>query len=88
MYPYVENKQHLMLYAEIWYSVHHEMTNSLNDFYIRRTGKLYFERPSISDEYHLAAEIIAKHLQWDEAKKIAEIKAFEQEYQSVLSFKH
>ena len=30
-----------LIRAELWYCVHHEMANSLADFFVRRTGRLY-----------------------------------------------
>ena len=36
-----------LLRAEIWYAIHAEGATSLSDFLIRRTGKLYFDRPEI-----------------------------------------
>jgi len=36
-----------LLRAELWYSIHYEMTNSLTDFFVRRTGRLYFDIHSI-----------------------------------------
>lgn len=32
-----------LLKAELWYSIHHEMVCTLQDFFVRRTGLLYFD---------------------------------------------
>ncbi len=73
--------------AEVWYSMHHEMTAGLSDYLIRRTGRLYFERPSLAKWYPFVADLMAKELNWSEERKAAEIKAFEKEYQHVVHFK-
>jgi len=37
-----------LIRAEVWYSIHFEMANSLADFFIRRTGSLYFNIESVT----------------------------------------
>lgn len=54
--------------AEIWYSVHHEMTNSLTDFFVRRTGRLYFDIHSVHQYRNLVQEDMIRYLGWDEAR--------------------
>lgn len=38
-----------LLLSELEYAVHHEMIAHPNDFFIRRTGSLYFDRPYMRD---------------------------------------
>lgn len=54
-----------LLRAELWYGIHHEMMNSLTDFYIRRTGRLYFDIQSIEDTLPIAIKEFSKYLEWD-----------------------
>jgi len=75
-----------MLVAEIWYAVNFEQCNNLNDYLIRRTGRLYFEREQLGELYPLIANEMAKVLQWSNKQKTAELKAFEKEYLEVLEF--
>ncbi len=72
--------------AEIWYSVNYEMTTSLSDFLIRRTGKLYFERPEIMGNYSKLSKQLSEFLNQDEAAQLKSLKEFEKEFQSVLEF--
>ncbi len=58
--------------AELWYSVHHEMTNSLADFFVRRTGRLYFDIDSVHQYRLLVQEDMIKYLGWDEARVLKE----------------
>ncbi len=72
--------------AEIWYSVNHEMTTSLSDFLIRRTGKLYFSRPEITATYKEIAKQLAACLEQEQIAQIKSLTEFEKELESVLSF--
>lgn len=72
--------------AEMWYTIHYEMTCTLNDFLIRRTGRLYFERDLLVDTYVDYANDLAELLGWDEARKYRELAAFKKEFDEVLSF--
>lgn len=75
-----------LLYAELDYGINKESVTNLNDFIIRRTGRLYFERPSIEQIYPFLKETIEEILGWD--KKIADAndKRFMIDYESVLNF--
>ncbi|MFD2827929.1 glycerol kinase GlpK [Leeuwenhoekiella polynyae] len=57
-----------LLRAELWYSVHYEMTNSLADFFVRRTGRLYFDITTINQFRQIAVEDFINYLDWDEAR--------------------
>lgn len=75
-----------ILIAEIWYSVTFELCNNLNDYLIRRTGRLYFEREGLDELYPVIANEMAKLLHWNEKQKTQELKAFKKEFQAVLDF--
>lgn len=83
----IKDVEKRILSAEIWYSINYEMANNLSDFIIRRTGRLYFERPSLENTYPYIAAEFAHTLNWTEAQKNTAIEAFEKEYQSVMEFR-
>jgi glycerol-3-phosphate dehydrogenase len=72
--------------AELWYSVHHEMSINLCDYLIRRTGRLYFERQTLGDLYPQLGEMMAKLLGWEESKTLRELAKFKEEYEEVVDF--
>lgn len=72
--------------AEIYYAVQYEMTNNLCDFLIRRTGKLYFDRPSLEHWYPYVVEVMTDLLGWSEEERNKEVAAFEEEYQRAVQF--
>ncbi len=67
-----ENKDTLerLIRAELWYCIHHEMTNSLTDFFVRRTGRLYFNIPSVKEYMEIISNDCLNYLNWD-AKRMA-----------------
>lgn len=67
-----ENPEERLIRSEIWYSVHHEMTNSLTDFFVRRTGRLYFDIHSVYQYRNLVQEDMIRYLGWDEARVLKE----------------
>ncbi|WP_299618327.1 glycerol kinase GlpK [uncultured Tenacibaculum sp.] len=51
--------------AELWYCIHFEMVNGLADFFVRRTGRLYFDIHSIIKYKDLVLKDCIKTLDWD-----------------------
>lgn len=67
------NALETLIRAELWYGVHHEMINSINDFFIRRTGRLYFDIKSVSKYKNIILSDISKYLNWNDAKTESEL---------------
>ncbi len=66
------------LKAELFYSVNYESIVSLSDFFIRRTGMIFFYIDEIYEIFNITADILAEFLNWDEQtkqKNIDELKA-------------
>ncbi|GAA3521188.1 hypothetical protein GCM10022393_39440 [Aquimarina addita] len=57
-----------LIRAEVWYGIHHEMINSLSDFFVRRTGRLYFDIDSVHQYRSIVQEDLIKYLGWDESR--------------------
>ncbi len=57
-----------LIRAEVWYGVHHEMINGLADFFVRRTGRLYFDIQSVWHYRSIVQEDLIKYLGWDEKR--------------------
>ena len=62
-----------LIRAELWYCVYHEMTNSLADFFVRRTGRLYFNIASVSKFKEIIIGDIVEYLDWDDSRLTEEI---------------
>lgn len=75
-----------ILLAELRYCAENEMVNELSDFLIRRTGRLYFEKP-IADKYaHSLNEELAKLIGLNDAQEKASLNAYLKESEDVLTF--
>lgn len=81
-----ESRADAFLLAEIEYAVAFEMVQTLSDFLIRRTGRLYFERPAISQNYPHIAELMAKTLAWSPSQKAEYLQDFEAEFARVMAW--
>ena len=53
-----------LIKAEVWFTVYYEMTCSPVDFFMRRTGRAYFNIDSVYDNLNLVVEEFSKHLSW------------------------
>ena len=74
--------------AEAWFSTHHELAWTLNDFFNRRSGRLYFNLPSIGPAIRTLAADFAQYLNWDEHRLNAEIKSVEIAIRQVTEFEY
>ncbi len=54
--------------AEAAFGIHHEMVASAADFFVRRTGRLYFDIKSIAEIRNPVMKDFQKHLGWDEER--------------------
>jgi glycerol kinase len=61
-----------LIRAELWYGIHHEMTNSLTDFFVRRTGRLYFNFPSVKIFSDIILKDCINYLNWNDSRIKAE----------------
>lgn len=87
LYPMIQDPTKRIAAAEIWYSINHEMSSNLCDYFIRRTGRLYFERNSILNTYDWVGERMANIFGWNQKELENHIKEFEFELDDVVSFK-
>lgn len=60
-----KNPELRLVRAELWYGIHHEMVNSLVDFFVRRTGRLFFDISSISEFKNTIIKDCSEYLRWD-----------------------
>ncbi|WP_298486204.1 glycerol-3-phosphate dehydrogenase/oxidase [uncultured Maribacter sp.] len=63
-----DNKDALerLIRAELWYGIYYEMTNSLTDFFVRRTGRLYFDIPSVKKYFVIVLNDFINYLNWND----------------------
>ncbi len=74
------------LFAEILYCVNNEMITNISDFIIRRTGRLYFRRTELLNEYIMINEIICEILNLSKKEEEDHLLFFEQSLNSAVEF--
>ena len=72
--------------AELWFTINYEMVHNAVDFFVRRTGRLYFYINSV----HMLKQVVLNDLQqyfgWDDRKKSEESEKLELEIQDVTQY--
>ncbi len=58
-----------ILYAEVLYAMQYESAYTLADFFIRRTGYLYFNIKFVQDELENVSNVMGKYLKWSKDQK-------------------
>ena len=72
-----DNMQEKMLKSEVWFTINHEMTCSPTDFFMRRTGRLFFDIQSVFMYKEFVLNEFKNHFSWDEKtteKNLKELK--------------
>lgn len=76
-----------LLLAEAEYCLENEMTNNIADFIIRRTGRLYFERPELNGCLDELDAYFNQQLNYSSETAAQNLQSFEKEYKGVIAFK-
>ena len=82
-----DDQERPLIYAELDYCIEQEMITGVADFLIRRTGKLFFERPSLEEHYMEWHAYITEKLQLTEEIAKQQLDAFHKEYEGVVAFR-
>ncbi|MFN0202469.1 MAG: glycerol-3-phosphate dehydrogenase/oxidase [Bacteroidia bacterium] len=80
------NNELAPLAGEIQFCLENEMTATLSDFFIRRTGMLYFQRPEILPLLDFVIERFRLFFEWNEEIMQQQKATFLQGYEQVLKF--
>lgn len=73
--------------AELKYAIEQEMVYTLSDYLVRRTGRLYFERPSLAEWQLPIGEMMSQFFNWTEEQKLRNLALFQKEYKEVMNWK-
>ncbi|MFN8283850.1 MAG: glycerol-3-phosphate dehydrogenase/oxidase [Chitinophagales bacterium] len=77
-----------LLLAEAEYCLENEMTNNLADFIIRRTGRLYFDRPTIKANINQLDDFFNHQLEYSTEIISKNHLIFDKEYHDVVAFRN
>lgn len=64
--------------AELWYCIHHEMVVSPLDFFVRRTGMLFFYMNRLPDLIQPVMQEFKRYFEWSDEKVNEEVKKLSQ----------
>lgn len=76
----------LAISSEFIYGLKHEMVLSLSDFMIRRTGRLYFERPKVQIYLDELNQILKDYTKLEEDYIKNQLESFQKHYKEVMIF--
>ncbi|MFL1012370.1 glycerol-3-phosphate dehydrogenase/oxidase [Flavisericum labens] len=75
-----------LIRAELWYTINNEMVNSLTDFFVRRTGRLFFNISGVKRYSMLILEDMAEYLNWDDKRILEEKQSLNTLIQDATTF--
>ncbi|MDO6743280.1 glycerol-3-phosphate dehydrogenase/oxidase [Tenacibaculum soleae] len=76
-----------LLKAEVWFTINHEMTCTPTDFFMRRTGRLFFDKPSVDTYKTAILNEFVKYFNWSEAATEIKLQELESKMDLAVSFK-
>ncbi|MBU3011428.1 glycerol-3-phosphate dehydrogenase/oxidase [Polaribacter vadi] len=71
-----DNMQEKMINAEVWFAINYEMACSPTDFFMRRTGRLFFDTKSVDFHKDYVVQLFKNQFHWDDnttEKKLQEL---------------
>lgn len=77
-----------LLLSEAWFAIHYEMTMTLSDFFVRRTGVLYFEMQKVVTYKVPVAHYFSQTLRWTDEKLAEELKELDILIHQTTEFKN
>ena len=80
------DKQLSLLKAELWYSIQHEMTCTPTDFFMRRTGRLFFDRPSVDTYKDTIIKEFINYFNWNDEYSKQQQKLLEDKIHMAVNF--
>jgi len=75
-----------LIRSELWYCINYEMTNSLADFFVRRTARLYFDIGSVTDFFEIILQDCIGYLGWDKNRVALERKIMNELLQDATQY--
>ena len=80
------DKRERILAAELYYCIEEEMVAHPSDFFIRRSGKLYFEREEIANDLPVVQQVLQDTLGYSDQRADRFRTEFEKHYKQAVTF--
>ncbi|AQS94552.1 glycerol-3-phosphate dehydrogenase [Polaribacter sp. BM10] len=81
-----DNMQEKMIKAEVWFAINYEMACTPTDFFMRRTGRLFFDANSVYIHKDLVIQLFENQFNWTENQKEKNSKELDEKLTSILNF--
>ena len=81
-----ENQQEKMIKAEVWFTIENEMVCTPTDFFMRRTGKLFFDIQSVYQYKDLVLQEFKNHFNWDSKTTKKHLQELEEKIKLATTF--
>lgn len=81
------NKENLIL-AELDFTVLHEMVCNSSDFFIRRTGRLYFNIKSVNDFKEIISNKLKEIFNWSDKEQLLDLEQLNKSINNTTKFKN
>lgn len=88
LYPTIADAELRLWVAELEYTIHHEMVQTFSDFFIRRTGILYFESQFVESGFALLKPYFQKILSLNDAEMQTREMEFKARCKEALAFQY
>ncbi|MDG2195084.1 MAG: FAD-dependent oxidoreductase [Polaribacter sp.] len=75
-----------LIKAELWFTIQYEMVCTPTDFFMRRTGRLFFDKPSVDLYKNLILKECVAHFNWNEETTQKHQKELEEKMANAITF--
>lgn len=82
-----ENIEIRLLKSEIWFTIQHEMTCTPTDFFMRRTGRLFFDKPSVDSYKKEVLNEFVNYFKWSNTQIHEHQQELESKINLAINFK-
>ncbi len=81
-----ENPELRLLKAEVWFTIQHEMTCTPSDFFMRRSGRLFFNKPSVDRYKDVVITEFSTYFNWSEEQQQQYLQELNEHIHVAVSF--
>ena len=81
-----DNMQEKMIMAEVWFTINYEMTCTPTDYFMRRTGRLFFDAHSVFLYKEYVLNLFKDHFSWNEKTTEKHLQELEEKIQLATTF--
>jgi len=81
-----ENQQQRLIKAEVWFTINYEMACTPTDFFMRRTGRLFFDMPSVKEYKSLVLQEFKNMFLWDDKTTDIHLNTLDKNLKEAVTF--